>query len=153
MKSECANGQFGINCSNHCSGHCENNDPCDHVSGVCPIGCEDGYLDEFCNSCKKLNFLYSNMAYNTINWFCLRYCTFLWIIACEVGKYGKNCSLPCPEGCNGTCSHLDGSCNNCKENLNVQCPKGNYKCHSIYCLCMEVSFLRSRSSKWVSVLF
>lgn len=100
---------------------------------------------------RNLN-LYSNLANNTIHWFCLINCTIWGIIACEVGKFGKNCSLPCPQGCNGTCNHIDGSCANCKERLEGHCPKGNYKLHSIYfvlanCLCMEVS------SKWVRVSF
>lgn len=58
LKSVCADGQFGMNCSNHCTGHCENNEPCDHVSGVCPGGCQDGFTDQYCNSCKKPKFVF-----------------------------------------------------------------------------------------------
>lgn len=54
FKSECNDGHYGLNCRELCSGHCENNGPCDHVSGVCPGGCQDGYMDVYCNSCKKL---------------------------------------------------------------------------------------------------
>lgn len=51
----------------------------------------------------------------------------LWIIACKFGNYGKNCSLPCPQSCNGTCSHIDGSCEDCKEGVKSYCSKGNHK--------------------------
>lgn len=57
LKSECKGGHFGLNCRELCSDHCENSDPCDHVSGVCTGGCQDGYMGEYCNSCKKLTSL------------------------------------------------------------------------------------------------
>lgn len=53
LNSECTPDYYGMNCRERCSGHCKSNKPCDHVSGECPGGCEDGYMDEFCNSCKK----------------------------------------------------------------------------------------------------
>lgn len=53
LNSGCKAGFYGLNCSNLCSGHCENNDPCDHVSGLCPGGCQNGYIGARCNSCKK----------------------------------------------------------------------------------------------------
>lgn len=28
------------------------NDPCDHVSGICPSGCQDGYMGTYCNNGK-----------------------------------------------------------------------------------------------------
>lgn len=40
-------------CSAQCFGHCSNNIPCDHVSGMCPGGCQDGYLGRYCNECKS----------------------------------------------------------------------------------------------------
>lgn len=44
-------------CSALCFGHCSNNRPCDYASGMCPGGCKDGYLGQFCNECKsKRNF-------------------------------------------------------------------------------------------------
>lgn len=54
IKSECVPGHFGMDCREFCSGHCESNDPCDHVSGVCPDGCQDGYMELYCNRCKRL---------------------------------------------------------------------------------------------------
>lgn len=56
--TECTPGYFGLNCREHCSGHCTNKEPCDHVSGVCPAGCGDGYMDQYCNSCKKPKFVF-----------------------------------------------------------------------------------------------
>lgn len=52
---ECLPGHYGTNCSERCSGHCINNEPCDHVSGVYPDGCEDGYTGKLCNNCTNLN--------------------------------------------------------------------------------------------------
>lgn len=56
--SECTPGFFGLDCSERCSGNCENNKPCDHISGVCPGGCQDSYIDEYCNSCKNPSSLF-----------------------------------------------------------------------------------------------
>lgn len=50
--TECLQGYFGIGCSGKCSGHCINNEPCDHVSGECTSGCQDGFVGTFCNKCK-----------------------------------------------------------------------------------------------------
>lgn len=51
---ECKPSYFGLDCKERCSSHCENNEPCNHVSGECPGECQDGFMDEYCNSCKKL---------------------------------------------------------------------------------------------------
>lgn len=53
LNLECVLGHFGLGCNNLCSIHCKNNNPCDHVSGVCPSGCQDGYIDDYCNNCKQ----------------------------------------------------------------------------------------------------
>lgn len=55
LKSECSLGHFGVNCRERCSGHCLNDKPCDHVSGICAIGCQDGFIGKYCNKCKKKN--------------------------------------------------------------------------------------------------
>lgn len=52
---ECPPGHFGLDCKDNCSGHCINNEPCDHVSGVCPSGCQDGYTEARCNNSKIKN--------------------------------------------------------------------------------------------------
>lgn len=69
LLSECANGYFGLNCGSLCSGHCESNDPCDHVSGVCPGGCQDGYMEQYCNRCKKQTPLFLNDLLHIILYF------------------------------------------------------------------------------------
>lgn len=50
--TECLPGYFGIDCNGKCSRHCINNEPCDHVSGVCLSGCQDGFVGTLCNKCK-----------------------------------------------------------------------------------------------------
>lgn len=58
LKLECVRGHFGMDCRELCGGHCESNEPCDHVSGVCPDGCQGGYMEKYCNICKKLSSLF-----------------------------------------------------------------------------------------------
>lgn len=53
---ECFSGFFGINCREHCSGHCKNSEPCDPVSGMCPNGCQVGYNGTICIDCKLLGY-------------------------------------------------------------------------------------------------
>lgn len=45
-------GYFGLGCSERCSSYCKYNDTCNHVSGVCPGGCIDGYIGGPCQLCK-----------------------------------------------------------------------------------------------------
>lgn len=49
---ECQAGHFGIECRERCSGHCIDNEPCGHVSGECPSGCQDGYIGTDCANSK-----------------------------------------------------------------------------------------------------
>lgn len=39
LKSECTHERFWMACIERCSGHCVNNETCDHVNGVCLNGC------------------------------------------------------------------------------------------------------------------
>lgn len=48
----CPSGHYGKNCRESCSRHCIDNEQCDHVSGVCMSGCQDGFLGTHCNDCK-----------------------------------------------------------------------------------------------------
>lgn len=50
--SECPCGRFGNGCLERCSRHCIDNEPCDHISGECPSGCEDGYIGMDCTKSK-----------------------------------------------------------------------------------------------------
>lgn len=52
--AECPTGYFGKSCRERCSGHCINNKPCDHVSGECSNGWQDGYIGAHCGDCKKM---------------------------------------------------------------------------------------------------
>lgn len=64
LNSGCESGFYGLNCTDLCSSHCENNDPCDHISGVCPNGCQDGYIGARCNNSKNLDsFVYNNIVH------------------------------------------------------------------------------------------
>lgn len=51
---ECPLGYFGKDCTEHCSGHCIKGEPCDHISGECTNGCQDGYTGVRCSDCKKM---------------------------------------------------------------------------------------------------
>lgn len=52
LNSECPVGHYGIGCMELCSGHCINSEPCGHVSGECPSGCQDGYIGTDCANSK-----------------------------------------------------------------------------------------------------
>lgn len=53
---ECPPGSFGTNCSGKCKRFCR--DPCNHISGICDNGCQDGWLGPHCNQCKQI-YLYN----------------------------------------------------------------------------------------------
>ena len=44
----CPDFQYGVNCQFTC-GHCENDETCDPVTGVCPSGCVPGFTGISCN--------------------------------------------------------------------------------------------------------
>lgn len=52
IQIECPPEQFGLDCRERCSGQCINNEACDHASGVCSSGCQDGYIGTRCDECK-----------------------------------------------------------------------------------------------------
>lgn len=47
----CDDGTFGTNCSNVC-GHCNKGQACDKETGVCPNGCDSGYIGVHCKESK-----------------------------------------------------------------------------------------------------
>lgn len=63
---ECTLGHFGVACRERCSEYCINNGPCDHVSGACSGGCQDGYFGARCFNCKKLTYLSINDVLNIL---------------------------------------------------------------------------------------
>ncbi|XP_062603233.1 multiple epidermal growth factor-like domains protein 10 [Saccostrea cucullata] len=78
---ECDKGSFGDFCEKNCSGHCAEGLHCNKTDGVCPRGCEDGWILPNCNE------------------------------TCKKGFYGTVCSLSCGFcALNATCDHVTGSC-------------------------------------------
>lgn len=58
LLQECNSGTYGKNCIKKCSNYCLHK-PCNHIDGVCTDGCQDGYIENMCNTCKnfcKCNF-------------------------------------------------------------------------------------------------
>lgn len=47
--AECPNGQYGLGCKKRCTGYCKHNTSCNHVTGLCDLGCADGYIGTLCN--------------------------------------------------------------------------------------------------------
>lgn len=50
----CSSGYFGLDCKSSCSRNCIHNEPCNYISGVCPSGCQDGFVGAQCKSCKNI---------------------------------------------------------------------------------------------------
>lgn len=44
----CAENYFGWKCQQQC-GNCKNGDVCNHVTGICPTGCAEGWIGSRCN--------------------------------------------------------------------------------------------------------
>ena len=109
LLQECSSGTYGKDCIKKCSEYCLDKRSCNHIDGACSDGCQNGYIGDICNTCKKIckcNFL-SFFIINTVSFdwnFNLQY-----ILACEHGRYGKNCSHTCSSNCK-TCTHTDGTC-------------------------------------------
>ncbi|XP_062618975.1 scavenger receptor class F member 1-like [Saccostrea cucullata] len=79
----CNPGSYGKDCKEVC-GHCEGNEPCNHINGSCPGSCEPGYAGEMC------------------------------LTKCGSGRYGRNCSSACGHCANNaTCDPITGACPEC----------------------------------------
>ena len=106
---ECDSGRYGKDCTKTCSKYCLHNKPCNHIDGACTDGCQDGYIGHNCITCKNF------CKCNCLSIFVLYTVSFYWnfdlhyILACEHGRYGKNCSHTCSSNCK-TCQHTDGTC-------------------------------------------
>lgn len=48
----CSDGLYGPDCKHHCSEHCRDNTVCDHVTGLCGMGCAAGWSGSLCNKGK-----------------------------------------------------------------------------------------------------
>ncbi|XP_062591636.1 fibroblast growth factor receptor 2-like isoform X2 [Saccostrea cucullata] len=76
----CKPGSYGKECKKVC-GHCESNEPCNHINGSCPGSCEPGYKGEMC------------------------------LATCNGGWYGRECKQRCGYCRDDEpCHHVTGSC-------------------------------------------
>ena len=46
--TECGKNTYGVECKETC-GNCSNGEPCHHVDGTCPHGCDAGMYGEKCD--------------------------------------------------------------------------------------------------------
>lgn len=44
----CPTKHYGLESKSKCVGHCKDNTACNHTSGLCDIGCEDGWTGGNC---------------------------------------------------------------------------------------------------------
>lgn len=56
--TECREGWYGINCTKQCVGQCRDAVTCNHVTGLCDIGCAAGWKEDLCNKGKNCNKLF-----------------------------------------------------------------------------------------------
>ncbi|KAF4525108.1 hypothetical protein B566_EDAN006331, partial [Ephemera danica] len=100
--TDCPAGKHGYMCSERCRVICKNQ-KCDHVTGECTDGCDNGWQGTNCS-----------------------------IPECEDGRYGKNCSMLCSDNCMEYCNKDNGSCvQGCKpgwkgDTCNSECDVGSY---------------------------
>lgn len=52
MSLACDDGYYGLNCSGEC-GNCSKGDMCRKENGVCPYGCQDGFVGEMCTTAQE----------------------------------------------------------------------------------------------------
>ncbi|XP_062585346.1 receptor-type tyrosine-protein phosphatase T-like isoform X2 [Saccostrea cucullata] len=88
----------GTDCLQVCSVNCINQ-TCDDDTGVCTLGCNEGYYSHKCEqSCSALCpsgcSRYSGECKGN----------------CPVGKYGNQCEMACNQNCKNICSKVNGSC-------------------------------------------
>ena len=55
LLQECSLGTYGKNCTKKCSEYCLHNKPCNPIDGACTDGCQNGYIGDICNTCKKIS--------------------------------------------------------------------------------------------------
>ncbi|GFR78172.1 multiple epidermal growth factor-like domains 10 [Elysia marginata] len=129
----CEEGKYGENCANTCSDHCGGQDkPCDHVTGVCLLGCRPGYSGQLCDtpchntfgrncarkcseSCKDSGAM---SKCDPINGTCTSGCLTgyhgdLCDKVCMAGTFGAGCANKCSDRCSGIpklCNPGNGGC-------------------------------------------
>ncbi|KAK3755526.1 hypothetical protein RRG08_063602, partial [Elysia crispata] len=100
----CPPGRHGPECLEHCSVQCAGEDkPCNHITGLCELGCLPGYQPS--SGCTEK---------------CLR------------GTFGLNCEKSCSATCRSNeCDHATGTCHQCVPGYvggfcNQECPSHTY---------------------------
>ncbi|KAJ8316207.1 hypothetical protein KUTeg_006221, partial [Tegillarca granosa] len=97
--ADCVKGYYGPYCNETCSIGCKD-ELCFQTTGYCSLGCEDGFLGQYCQE------------------------------ECTDYSYGKNCMYTCGHCLkNNTCHFINGSClNGCEDNwIGDKCDKGPKK--------------------------
>uniref|UniRef100_K1RQK0 Multiple epidermal growth factor-like domains 10 n=1 Tax=Magallana gigas TaxID=29159 RepID=K1RQK0_MAGGI len=106
----CVPGYYGPKCESKCVGYCKDNEPCNHINGLCDNGCYDGWTGENCTT------------------------------ECPTGIFGPDCVYNCSRHCMGdvTCNRTTGRCDTgCKagytgELCDAECPKGRFGPDCVY---------------------
>nr|XP_034311831.1 receptor-type tyrosine-protein phosphatase epsilon isoform X3 [Crassostrea gigas] len=153
----CSLGHFGRKCESKCVGHCKDNEPCNHINGLCDNGCYDGWTGEHCTTECPTGKFGPDCVYN-----CSRHCMGdvtcnrttgrcdtgckagytgeLCDAGCTPGYYGPKCESKCVGYCkdNDPCNHISGLCaNGCydgwiEENCTTECPTGKFGPDCVY---------------------
>ncbi|XP_065921324.1 receptor-type tyrosine-protein phosphatase epsilon isoform X2 [Magallana gigas] len=132
-KIDCPPGYYGLGCESYCTGHCKDNEACNHINGLCDNGCYDGWTGKNCTEKCPTGKFGSDCGYNCSG-HCSRdlpcnrttgrcdtgckpgYTGELCEKGCKNEMYGKDCITPCSGNCfnnvpcNSTNGHCDSGC-------------------------------------------
>ncbi|XP_061170700.1 multiple epidermal growth factor-like domains protein 6 [Saccostrea echinata] len=134
-ENKCPKGWYGLGCKQQCSGHCINNEVCNHATGRCDNGCADGWIGITCEeSCKDGSYgpgcIYNCSGHCFDDVYCNKqtghcgtgckpgYTGSLCKTECTIGYFGNQCKEHCSHNClnDEICNHIDGVCTNgCKD--------------------------------------
>lgn len=127
----CEPGLYGADCALKC-GYCLRSEPCHHINGSCPWGCQEGFTGDMCNSCKIIlrtlfalircikdiiffNILQEKMFSFPISNISVKQCFSNLVnalfVACRFGFHGEDCALKCGHCLESEpCDYVNGSC-------------------------------------------
>ena len=98
-----------MKCKESC-GNCSNGEPCHHVDGSCPSGCDVGVYGKTCDEGIVLALWYGlPLTDSTCKLQHKQSVTFPLYLACQSGRYGINCAKACGENCQ-SCNRFNGVC-------------------------------------------